>query len=66
MACSGKVVSMRSRLIDQQQAQPAHQPLVMVSPPTHEPVLQCKCGCQVFYITAIDFICTACATSHRD
>jgi len=57
---------MRSRLIESQTAQPVQQPMVVVSPPLHEPVLQCKCGCVVFYVTAIDFICTACATSLKD
>lgn len=57
---------MRAHLIHNQKAQPVQQPFAAVSPPTHEPVLQCKCGGVAFYVTAIDFICTNCAASLKD
>lgn len=46
--------------------QPAQQPLIHHAPPTDEPILQCTCGSQTFFVTKVDFICTGCFTSHKD
>lgn len=45
---------------------PAQQPLIHHAPPLDEPILQCVCGSNMFFVTKVDFICTGCFTSHKD